>query len=97
MANNIPKATPLSTSALSTERGNSYGDFDVMAELSQKLKMEIEEHDRKSSILMTVSQKEAMELILLKIARIAVGDAQHEDSWRDIAGYANLAAERCAI
>lgn len=37
--------------------------------------------------------KEAIKLILHKIARIANGDPYYDDSWKDIAGYATLVVE----
>lgn len=70
--------------AISADRGNSYGDFREMATLAQLLK------DNAVSDNMTPVQKESMELICTKIARLAVGDCNHIDSWVDIAGYANL-------
>lgn len=39
-------------------------------------------------------QKEALEMIASKIARILNGNTNNEDSWRDIAGYATLVADR---
>jgi len=39
-------------------------------------------------------QLEAMEMILHKISRISNGDPNYADSWRDIAGYATLVADR---
>lgn len=39
-------------------------------------------------------QREALEMIAIKIARLINGDPNHADSWHDIAGYAQLVAER---
>jgi hypothetical protein len=39
-------------------------------------------------------QKEALEMIVHKIARILNGDPNYADSWVDIAGYAKLVADR---
>jgi len=39
-------------------------------------------------------QEEALSLICTKIARIVNGDPNHIDSWRDVAGYAQLVADR---
>lgn len=66
------------------ERGNNYGDFADMACTAQQLKVMLT-HDGMSSV-----QKEAMDLICTKLARIVHGNPDHIDSWRDIAGYANL-------
>jgi hypothetical protein len=37
-------------------------------------------------------QREAMHMIMLKIARIISGDNNTHDHWDDIAGYAKLAS-----
>ena len=39
---------------------------------------------------------EAMHMICVKLSRIACGDSRCEDHWRDIAGYATLAADAMA-
>jgi hypothetical protein len=39
-------------------------------------------------------QKESLDMIAHKISRILNGDPQHRDSWVDIAGYAQITAER---
>jgi hypothetical protein len=39
---------------------------------------------------LSVGQREALEMIGHKIARILVGDPGHVDSWLDVAGYAQL-------
>jgi hypothetical protein len=39
-------------------------------------------------------QREALEMIAHKIARIINGDPNYADSWVDIAGYAKLVADR---
>jgi hypothetical protein len=39
---------------------------------------------------LSVGQREALEMIAHKIARILSGDPNHKDHWEDIAGYAEL-------
>jgi len=39
-------------------------------------------------------QREALEMIQVKIARIINGDPNYADNWRDIEGYARLVANR---
>ena len=39
-------------------------------------------------------QREALEMLALKIARILNGDPNYADSWHDVAGYATLVADR---
>lgn len=67
-----------------TDRGDSYGDFSQVALLAQTLKNKL------ITVDMTAVQCEAMQLICTKLARISCGDPSHADSWRDIAGYAEL-------
>ena len=43
---------------------------------------------------MDPDQREAMEMICQKMARIMNGDPNYSDSWHDIAGYATLVANR---
>lgn len=69
-------------------RGENYGSFNTQAEISQSLK-EIAESSRGWSN-MEDFQKEGMQMILHKIARIVNGNPYHADSWHDIAGYAIL-------
>lgn len=38
--------------------------------------------------------QEALEMICTKISRICHGNALHKDHWDDIAGYAQLVAEK---
>lgn len=39
-------------------------------------------------------QRESLEMVMHKIARIINGDPNYADSWHDIAGYAKLVADR---
>ena len=73
-------------------RGNLYGDFTDQAILSQALKYRAIPPSTTAS--WDAYQVEGMEMILHKIARICNGDPNYADSWRDIAGYATLVADR---
>jgi len=68
------------------ERGKVYGDFNGHAFVSQRLK-EILLLNRPK---FTAQQREALEMIAHKLARIVNGDPNCVDSWHDIAGYAEL-------
>jgi len=74
----------MNTEKVLDERGSQYGDWTQMAAVAQSLK----------SIAVTPqmshTQRESMQLICTKIARIACGNPNHIDSWVDIAGYAKL-------
>lgn len=75
-------------------RGKNYGEFADIADLSQALKALVFEADDKSETPMNNTQREAVEMILHKVARSAVGDATYQDNWHDIQGYAKLVEDR---
>lgn len=79
------------------ERGANYGDYSAQAELSQKLKELVISAIVTRGINLEPYMAESLELICMKLSRIGMGDPFHEDSWRDIAGYATLSAERVAV
>lgn len=74
------------------ERGSRYGKFVDHAACTQDLKRII--YDRIKDKSLHADQLEALEMIAHKIGRIVCGDPDYEDSWRDIAGYATLVADR---
>lgn len=84
-------ATESSIDNILAERGKRYGDFIDHAAISQHLKQSMAcpgWHE------LSCDQKEALEMIVHKIARILNGDPNYADSWVDIAGYAQLVANR---
>lgn len=76
------------------ERGARYGAFVDHARVSQKLKRIIYKELKAQKKSLTADQWEALDMICHKIGRIVVGDADYDDSWRDIAGYAMLVTNR---
>lgn len=73
------------------ERRAKHGDFSVQAAIAQGLKAyarDAENYDQLNAV-----QREAMDMILIKISRIFSGDANEADHWQDIAGYAWLVAK----
>jgi hypothetical protein len=70
------------------ERGSRYGTFTGQAKLSQLLKAVM--HDTGGWDALADDQKEALEMIQHKIARILNGDPNYADSWHDVSGYATL-------
>ena len=76
------------------ERGNKYGKFKDHAEISQELKSIILFFLVERNKQLDPDQMEALEMICHKIARIINGDPSYADSWIDIAGYAQLVADR---
>jgi len=74
------------------DRQQTYGEYPRLAELSQNLKSLVRTHPGWTR--MNGAQREALEMILHKIARIVNGDPDYRDSWDDIAGYAARGTER---
>lgn len=74
------------------DRGERYGDFLTHAAIAQYLKRGVTQQagwGRCGDM-----QREAIEMIFHKIARIINGDPNYADSWHDIAGYARLVEQR---
>ena len=67
------------------------------AQIAQSLHMVLEQAMKltgKTRFSFAPDQLEAMNMIVNKIGRIYNGDPHYSDSWRDIAGYATLVADR---
>ncbi len=81
------------------ERGARYGDFAEQAKTAQQLKTVLRLAEREAAELgaMQDYQREAIEMICLKLARIVNGDPHYADSWTDIAGYAKLVADQLQL
>ena len=75
---------------LTQTRGTTHGDFHVNAVVSQSFKriMSVGSY--------TDVQKEALDLICMKLSRIASGKPNHIDAWRDIQGYCQLVMDELA-
>ena len=74
------------------ERAKNYGLFIDQAGLSQRLKAIVRVHNGWNNL--EADQKEALEMVLHKVARIVNGNPEYVDSWHDIAGYVTLVEER---
>jgi len=70
------------------DRQKTYGDFEDVAHRSQMIKTAI--RSAKNWNRLSPSQRETLEMISNKIARIVEGDPGYIDSWHDIAGYSQL-------
>ena len=75
------------------ERETTHGDFKLTAEYAQGFKDIIKERESSLSEL----QKEALDMISSKMARILCGDPNEPDHWKDIAGYATLVEHNLTI
>ena len=76
------------------ERGKTHGDFSNQAECAQDLKKAFYNWAQYNT--QTPYMKEAVDMILHKLARVAIGDPFVQDHWDDIAGYATLVSDRVA-
>jgi len=77
------------------ERGKRYGLFKDHARISQAMQQAMLDNTTDEKwFALAADQKEALSMILHKIARILNGDPNYADSWVDIAGYAKLVADR---
>lgn len=70
------------------ERGERYGKFEGHADIAQRIKRVMQGSPSWEEI--NESKREALEMIGHKLARILNGDPNYADSWRDVAGYAQL-------
>ena len=85
---------PPAVDAVLDARAVEYGTFMDGAALMQALKRALAEHAQKHGKTFADDQWEALEMIVHKIGRIVNGNPDNVDSWRDIAGYAVLVADR---
>lgn len=85
-------AAPTGVVATLAQRGHVHGDFTENAYTAQTLKEVARSgvHYNKLSLV----QREAIDNVLQKVARIVTGDPNHKDHWHDIQGYAKLAEDR---
>ena len=73
-------------------RESRYGSFQGHAKIAQDLKAVM--HERSGWDNLAPDQKEALEMVQHKIARILNGDPNYIDNWVDIAGYSQLVVNR---
>ena len=73
------------------QRQATYGSFTKNAEVSQMLKYFMTQGTNYKQ--MPVPHREALEMIVHKIARIVNGDPNYIDNWVDIIGYSQLVIE----
>lgn len=76
---------------LSNKREKTHGVYRENANMSQSIKDTLRSGKNWESLSDT--QKEALEMIAVKLARLLSGDANFRDHWDDIAGYAQLGGE----
>ena len=91
--NDAGESTDMSIDETLAERGNRYGTFSEHAKLAQQLKYQLAKKGLYTDDKFTVVHREAIDMICHKLARIVNGDPDYDDSWRDIAGYAQLVVD----
>lgn len=74
------------------QRGAQYGDFLMDARICQDIKRVVTSMEGWHRL--ADDQKQALELIIVKIARILNGNPDYKDNWWDIMGYARLVHQR---
>jgi len=80
---------------LLAEREQTHGNFNATALIAQRFK-DISKSTPNWNANLTDVQRESLEGIFTKIARILSGDPNHPDHWRDIEGGAHLVTETLA-
>ena len=75
------------------EREATHGNFAATALIAQRFK-DVSKNTPNWNSNLTDVQRESLELIFTKVARILSGDPNHADVWDDIEGYARLAREQ---
>lgn len=83
---------PTDHAAMLAERGSRYGQFHEHAKIATDLKETM--HATPGWQRLAPEQKEALDMVQHKIARILNGDPTYKDNWDDIVGYSKLAADR---
>lgn len=77
------------------EREETHGDFGEQSAAAQAIKQILVGSPRWP--ILTLPMRESLEMIATKLARLTHGDPTHQDSWDDIAGYAQLISTRLQL
>jgi Domain of unknown function (DUF6378) len=86
------KPLPTGTDRVLAERGARYGRFVDHAAISQGLKDVMRAAPGWAKLSM--DQRESLEMVQHKIARVLNGDPDYADNWVDMAGYSRLVEKR---
>ena len=77
-----------------SQRGTIYGEYTSQAYISQRMKAFL--RDTPNWHRLAPDQADALEMVVVKMARILNGDPDYADNWSDMAGYPTLVAVRLA-
>lgn len=81
------------TQDITQERNVTHGTFKDNAACSQGIKATMKAFPGWDNL--PLEQREALEMIALKISRIVSGKGEYKDHWDDIEGYARLGGKVC--
>lgn len=73
-------------------RATTHGDYTDTAQIAQHLKTTI--RNARNWNRLSNDKREALDMIMSKVARIMSGEPNEPDHWLDIEGYAKLARDR---
>lgn len=74
------------------QREKNYGDYSDVSDTSQRIKNVLRQNPNWDELYQF--QRESLDMIANKIARIVNGNTDYADSWIDIVGYAQLVVDR---
>jgi hypothetical protein len=83
--------------AILAEREKTHGDYEIHAAITQDLKRVMRNHVCDLDRRLDDDMQETLDMIAHKIGRIIAGNPAEPDHWRDIAGYAQLVANRLEV
>lgn len=75
-------------------RAEQYGSFMQSSDTTIRIKSIMHNAVARNTVHLYPDQLQALDMIATKISRIVHGNPNHLDSWVDIAGYAQLVADR---
>ena len=75
------------------ERQQTHGDYSAVAAITHQIKQA--HRSGPTYNLLTIEQREALDMLAVKQARIVCGDSNYPDHWNDIEGYAKLGSLSC--
>ena len=82
------------TDEILADRGSRYGNYLEQASIARDIRRAVFNNMGSRAKKLAPDQHDAIHMIAVKLSRIANGDPDYVDNWRDIAGYATLVAER---
>ena len=69
-----------------TERGKNYGSYELQSARGQEIQKAMHLDDDR----LTSFERDALQMIAMKLSRITFGNPHYIENWRDICGYSQL-------